>query len=73
MIYVFRNWINKMFSEQNKVREHGLKVGRWQGPPHINTVKWYDIVSSFKVSLFIQSWNQREFVYLACLGQKNGP
>ena len=33
----------------------------------------YEIVLSFKISLFIQfiqSWKQREFVYLACLKKK---
>ena len=35
-----------------------------QGPPHINKVKPYKSVLSFKVRLFIQSWKQREFVYL---------
>ena len=38
--------INKLFSE------HGLKLERWQGPPHINQVKQFKNVSSFKVSLF---------------------
>ena len=34
--------------------EKCLKLERWQGLPHINIVKQYEIVSSFKVSLFIQ-------------------
>ena len=29
--------VNKLFSEENKVPEHSLKLERWQGPPHINT------------------------------------
>ena len=36
--FVFHNWINKLSSEENKVPEHCLKLGRWQGPPHINKV-----------------------------------
>ena len=28
-----------------------LKLGRWQGPPHVNKVKQYETVSSFEVSL----------------------
>ena len=40
-------------SEENKVPELCLKLERWQGPPHINKVKQYGIVLSFKVSLFI--------------------
>ena len=34
--------------------EHCLKLGRWQGPPHINKVKQFEIALSFKVSLLIQ-------------------
>ena len=33
---------------------HCLKMERWQGPPHINTVKEHEIVLSFKISLSIQ-------------------
>ena len=50
----FHNWINKLFSEEDKVPEHCLKLGKWRGPPHINKVKQYAVVPSFKVSLFIQ-------------------
>ena len=32
----------------------------WQGPPNTNKVKQYEIVLSFKVSLFIQSWKRRD-------------
>ena len=61
-IYLFHKWINKLLPEEN--------AERWQGPPHINKVKQYEIVFSFKVSLFIHfihSWTQREFVYLVCI------
>ena len=51
-IYFSHNWINKLFSEENKVPEHCLTLERWQGPPHINKVKQYKI-ALFKVSLFI--------------------
>ena len=27
--------INKLFADENKVTEHGLKLERWQGPPLI--------------------------------------
>ena len=37
-------------------------VERWQGPPHINKVKQYEIVLSFQVILFIQPWERRELV-----------
>ena len=40
----FHNLINKLFSEE---------LERWQGPPNINNVTQYEIVLSFKVSLFI--------------------
>ena len=35
--------------------EHCLKLERWQGPPHVNKVKQYEIVLSFHVFQFIQS------------------
>ena len=43
--------MKELFSEENKVTEYCLKLERWQGPPQ---VKQYEIVLSFKVSLFIQ-------------------
>ena len=52
--WIFNNWINNLFSEENKAPEHCLRLERWQGPPHISNVKQYAIVSSFKVTLFIQ-------------------
>ena len=58
--YHFHNWINKLFSEENKVLEHCLKLESWQGPPHINKVKQYEIVSSF--SLYIQFIQRSLFV-----------
>ena len=39
--YVFHNWIKKLFSEENKVPEHCLKLERWQGPPCINKGKQF--------------------------------
>ena len=54
------NCINKLFSEENKVPEHCLKLERWQGPPHVNKVKRCEIVSSFTITLFIQSWKQNQ-------------
>ena len=49
-ILFLHNWINKLFSEENKVPEHCLK-----NIVHINKVEQYESVLSFKVSLFIQS------------------
>ena len=37
---------------KTRAPEYFLKLERWQGPPHINKVKKYEIVLSFKVSLF---------------------
>ena len=62
--------MNKLSSEENTVPAHCLKVERWQGPPHINKVKWYEMLLSFRVSLFIQSWQWREFYYFVSLGIK---
>ena len=46
-----------------------LKLIRWQGPPNIN--KLTEIVLSFRVTLFIQSFKKKEFVYLVCLEVTN--
>ena len=56
----FHQSINKLFSEENKFPKHYLKLEWWQGPPHINNVKQYELfcpLRSFsqenKESLFI--------------------
>ena len=55
---------------QRKIRspELCLKLERCRGPPNVNKVKQYEVVLSFKVSLFIQfsqSWkNQKAIVVL---------
>ena len=46
-----------------------MKLIRWQGPPNIN--KLTEIVLSFRVTLFIQSFKKKEFVYLVCLEVTN--
>ena len=66
-MYQFHNWINKLFSEENKVLEHCWKLERWQGPPHINKVKQYEIVLSFKVRLLVYSVVRRKRVCLFSL------
>ena len=52
----------------NEVPEHCLKLYWWQGPPHKNKVKQYEIVVSFKVSLFIHVLYRHENkrVYFVC-------
>ena len=52
-VFFFHNWINKLLSEENKVPEHGLKLERWQGLPHVNKVIQCETVVSFKVSFYI--------------------
>lgn len=47
----FCNWINRLFSD---VSLGCLKLEKWQGPAHVNKVEPYEIVLSFKISLFIQ-------------------
>ena len=52
----FSPWLNKQAvprSLQIRSPEHWLQLERWQGPPHINKVKKYESVLSFKVHLFI--------------------
>ena len=52
--YLFFPSVNKQaVLRKNKVPEHSLKLERWQSLPHVNKVKQYEIVLSFKVSLFI--------------------
>ena len=47
-IYLFHNWVNKLFSEEFEVPR---TLGRWQGPPHIGEEQQYEFVLPFKVSL----------------------
>ena len=63
-IHFLHEWIIKLFPE------HYLKLERWQGPPHTNKVKQYEVVLSFKVSLFIHSGKQRELVYSVCVAEQ---
>ena len=36
--------VNKLLSEKIRSPEHCLRLERWQGLPHINKVKQYEIV-----------------------------
>ena len=47
--YSWGNNSNPVFSEENKVPEHGLKLKRWQGQPHVNKVKESEIVFVYSV------------------------
>ena len=60
-MFIFcHEWINKLFSEENKVPEHCLNLEMWQGPPHVNKVRLYEIVLPLKMSLFVQFIHQTE-------------
>ena len=48
IVIFFYNWINKLFSGENKC----LKLERWQGPPNINKRNQHDIVFSFEVFVY---------------------
>ena len=75
-MYFPQNWINKLFSEENKVLRTPFEARRWQGPPPINKVEQDEIVLLFEVSLFtqfIQSWRQNELLSLVCLCIKKNP
>ena len=52
---VLENKFRLTSCSQRKTRpqQYCLKLERWQGPPHINKVKQYEIVLSFRVSLCI--------------------
>ena len=55
----------------NEVPEHCLKLYWWQGPPHKNKVKQYEIVVSFKVSLFIHVLYRHENKEFILFAEKN--
>ena len=55
--------MNKLFSEEDVVPRTLFEARKVAGSAKFR-VKHYEIVLSFKVSLFIHSWKQREVVYL---------
>ena len=61
-IWVKHAKINKLFSEENKVPEHCVKLHRWQGPPLLNKVKQYKLHCPLRsvYHQLIQSWKQTE-------------
>ena len=59
--HILHRWINKLFTEEKKVPQCCLVLERWQGPPHLNKVKQFELVLFFKICFF-QSWKQRESV-----------
>ena len=61
-VMIFHKWINELFSGENKVPEHCLKLKGWQGPPHVNEVKRCEIVLSFK-SWFIEFQSVKMFLF----------
>ena len=40
---MFLHMFFPLFSEENNVPKHSLKVERWQGLPHVNKVKQYKL------------------------------
>lgn len=53
-MYFFYNWINRLFSEENKVPKTLFEDIKVAGPPHTNNLKQYKTVLSFKVTLFMK-------------------
>ena len=51
-VYLFHNWINKLFSKENKVPSTLFEARKLAGSVNYKQVKQYEIVLSFKVSLF---------------------
>ena len=47
MFILSYKWMNKLFSDENKLK-------RRQGPPHIYKVKQYEFVLFLEVSLFLE-------------------
>ena len=54
-IYFFHNWINKMFSKENKVTRTLSEARKVAGSAKYKQVQHHEIMLSFKDSLFIQS------------------
>ena len=66
IVFFFHNWMNKLFSEEDKVPRTLFEAGQVMGSATgLNKVKQNETVFYFKVSLFIQSWEQREFSVLS--------
>ena len=64
-IYLFYNWINRLFTEENMVPRTLFEARNVAGSTKNKQIKQDEIVFSFKVRLliqFIQSWKQRESV-----------
>ena len=51
MIFFFHKWLNKLFTEEDNVPSKQFKARKVAGSA---TYKQYEIVLSFKISLFIQ-------------------
>ena len=64
-MYLSRKWINRLVSEENKVSRTLFEARKVAGSAKYKQCKW---VWNCVISLFIQSWDQREFVHLVCLG-----
>ena len=60
-MYFVHKWINKLFLEENKDSEN-WKHERWQGPPHINTVKDYKLCCPLRsvLSFSLLSYENKE-------------
>ena len=52
---------NKLFSEET---EHFLKLERWQGPPHVNKVKQYEIVYPYVFLAYTVIYSAKAFPFL---------
>ena len=67
-----KSYLNKKLSSEEPEVPRTLKLERWQGTPHIYTVKQYEIVLSFwSVCLFSLFNNKKkEFDYLVCFVRK---
>ena len=59
---LFLKWINKLFSEKNKVTEQCLKL---QIQKHIYKLKQYKFVLSFKVSFSLFSHEHKESLFIS--------
>ena len=61
--------MNKLFSEENNIPEHCLRLKKVAGSATSEQNKTETLLS-FKLSLFIRSWEQREFWLFSLFRQK---
>ena len=71
-LYFVYKWTNKLFSEENKVPAHCLKLYRWQGPPNRNTAKRYKLCCPLRSVCSVMK-TKRVWLFSLVRQKKNQP